>query len=151
MYGDVIGGVFQNPLSLHSISEKSPKWYMVNDKMVNEFMYLKYIRHKRPWGQLQRGTLYAVHFQPNEKGGYNETLTSISDVYEMTPGELLPQTLIYPVGVRMIDGRMRLVFGVHFRQSMLHLISREARERFFTELRYALYRHEEVRIEVTEA
>ena len=51
-------------------------------------MYLKYIRHKCPWGQLHRGTLYTVHFEPNEKGGYNEHLNIISDVYETKYGSL---------------------------------------------------------------
>lgn len=114
-------------------------------------MYLKYIRHKRYWGQLQRGTLYAVHFQPNEKGGYNEHLTIICDVYETCPGESLPTTLIYPVGMRRIDGRMRLVFGSYFRQSMLYLIEYRARETFFMQLYCALHEHEEVRLEVVES
>jgi hypothetical protein len=113
-------------------------------------MYLRYIRHKRLWGDLQRGTLYAVHFQPNEKGGYNQTLTIISDVYEIGLGELLPATLIYPVGMRRIDGRDRLSFGIPFRCSMLHLIEYRARDRFFMELSCALHDHEEVRLEVTE-
>ena len=113
-------------------------------------MYLKYIRHKCPWGQLQRGTLYTVHFEPNEKGGYNEHLNIISDVYEICPGELLPAALIYPVGMRRIDGRMRLVFGSYFRQSMLYLIEYPARERFFMELSCALHDHEDVRIEIAE-
>ena len=111
-------------------------------------MYFKYIRHKCPWGQLQRGTLYRVHFQPNEMGGYNEHLTLISDVYETCPGDGLPLTIIYPVGVRKIDGRMRLTFGCFFRQAMLHLIDFHARETFFMELICALHEHEEVRIEV---
>ena len=113
-------------------------------------MYLKLIRHQRLWGELQRGTLYRVHFQPNEMGGYNEHLTIISDVYETCPGELLPMTLIYPVGMRRIDGRMRLVFGSVFRHSLLHLIEFRARDAFFMELTCALLEHEEVRLEVTE-
>lgn len=114
-------------------------------------MYLKYIRHKCLWGDLQRGTLYRVHFQPNETGGYNEHRTIICDVYETCPGELLPLTLIYPVRMRRIDGRMRLVFGCSFRHSMLHLIEFRAREAFFMELECALHEHEEVRLEVTDA
>ena len=113
-------------------------------------MYLKLIRHKRSWGQLQRGSLYAVHFQPNETGGYNETLTIISDVYEVASGERLPLTLVYPVGMRRIDGRDRLSFGMPFRCSMLHLIDHNVRNAFFIQLRYALYHHEEVRIELAE-
>ena len=114
-------------------------------------MYLKYIRHKRLWGDLQRGTLYRVHFQPNEKGGYNEHRTIISDVYELCSYEPLPVTLIYPVGMRRIDGRYRLTFGSRFRCSTLHLIEFRARETFFMELYCALHEHEEVRIEVEEA
>ena len=118
--------------------------------MVNDFMYLKYIRHKRVWGQLQRGTLYAVHFQPNEKGGYNEHRTIISDVYEVASGERLPLSLIYPARVVCIDGRMRLTFGVEHRRSMLHLVDQRVRDTFFTNVRYALYHREEVRIEIAE-
>lgn len=113
-------------------------------------MYLKLIRHKCPWGQLQRSTLYHVHFQPNEKGGYNETLTPISDVYEIAPGKLFPPALIYPAGVRKIDGRMRLSYGVDNRRSLVHLIDPTARFAFFTDVRYALQQGEEVRIEVAE-
>ena len=113
-------------------------------------MYLKYIRHKRLWGDLQRGTLYAVHFQPNEKGGYNEHLTIICDVYETGLGELLPAALIYPVSMRRIEGRYRLRFGIPFRYSSLYLIDFRARDRFFMELYCALHDHEEVRIEVVE-
>ena len=113
-------------------------------------MYLKYIRHKRFRGQLQRGTLYAVHFEPNEKGGYNEHLIYISDVYEVASGEQLPLMLIYPASVRRIDGRYRLSFGMPSRCSMLHLIDYHARDRFFRELICALHEHQEVRIEVTE-
>ena len=124
-----------------------------------EKMYLKLIRHKSPAGQLRRGTLYRVHFQPNEKGGFNEHLTSISDVYEIStriqspisnyqsPMEVLPP-LIYPVGVTQVDGRWRLVFGVPFRRSLLHLIDRNARDAFFIELRSALRQGTDVRIEV---
>ena len=112
-------------------------------------MYLKLIRHKSPWGQLQRGTLYTVHFQPNEKGGYNETLTPISDVYEIASGEQLPLALIYPAGVRKIDGRLRLSFGFPNRQSLLHLIDPNARFAFFTDVRYALLQGEEVRISIS--
>lgn len=118
--------------------------------MVNEFMYLRYIRHKRLWGELQRGTLYRVHFQPNEMGGYNEHLTLISDVYETCFDDVPPLTLIYPVGFRCVNGRMRLVFGSMFRQAMLHLIEFRTRDPFFIELTCALHEHEEVRLEVTE-
>ena len=114
-------------------------------------MYLKLIRHKRLWGEVQRGTLYAVHFQPNEKGGYNETLTRISDVYEIASNELLPLAFIYSASVVRIDGRLRLRFGIPFRRSMLHLIEFRARDAFFMELYCALHEHEEVRIEVVEA
>ena len=113
-------------------------------------MFLKLIRHKTPWGQLQRGTLYTVHFQPNEKGGYTETLTPISDVYEIAANALLPPELIYPVGVRKIDGRLRLSYGVDNRRSLVHLIDPTARFVFFTDVRYALQQGEEVRIEVAE-
>ncbi len=113
-------------------------------------MYLKLIRHKRLWGDLQRGTLYAVHFQPNEKGGYNETLTLISDVYEITSREKLPLTLIYPASVVRIDGRLRLCFGIPSRNSLLHLMDMHVRDTFFTNVRYAIHAQEEVRIEIAE-
>ena len=111
-------------------------------------MFLKLIRHKTPWGQLQRGTLYTVHFQPNEKGGYTETLTPISDVYEIAANVLLPPELIYPVGVRKIDGRLRLSFGAGNRRSLLHLIDPVARFAFFTNVRYALQQGEELRLDI---
>ena len=46
------------------------------------------------------------------------------------------------------DGRLRLVFGMDKRYSMLHLIDCEARESFFTALRSALNQKTEVRIEI---
>ena len=111
-------------------------------------MFLKLIRHKTPWGQLQRGTLYTVHFQPNEKGGYTETLTPISDVYEIAANALLPLELIYPAGVRKIDGHLRLSFGAGNRRSLLHLIDPVARFAFFTNVRCALQQGEELRLEI---
>lgn len=112
-------------------------------------MYLKLIRHKRPFGQLQRGTLYRVHFQPNVKGRYDAILNPICDVYEVSLNAC-PPALIYPVGVVRIDGRYRLTFGIDSRCSMLHLIDRNVRDAFITEVRYALFLHEEVRLEVAE-
>ena len=38
-------------------------------------MYLRYVRQDWHNGFLRRGTLFYVHFHPNEKGGYNEFLT----------------------------------------------------------------------------
>lgn len=111
-------------------------------------MYLKLIRHNRPFGQLQRGTVYTVHFQPNEKGGYNETLTAISDVYEIATAAEFPPALIYQAEVRRVNGHMRLSFGRGGRRSLLHLIDCDARDRFFPELIEALRNHEDVRIEV---
>ena len=94
--------------------------------------------------QIRRGRIYRVHFQPNEKGGYNETLTFISDAYEVGSAP----ALIYPAGVRQIGGRLRVSFGIGARQSSLHLIDRVARAGFFEELRGAIKQHEEVRIEI---
>lgn len=111
-------------------------------------MYLKYIRHKLPCGELRRGTLYNVHFQPNEKGGYNEYLTVISDAYEMPRGEGLPLPLVYPVGVARINGYLRLTFGDGSCYSVLHLIEIGAREAFFEELRNLIWQRIEVRMEV---
>ena len=113
-------------------------------------MYLKYIRNKRLWGQMQRGTLYCVHFQPNVRGRYKAILRPICDVYEVCLGTPLPLALIYPASAVQIDGRYRLTFGMPSRRSMLHLIDFYARERFFMELICALHDHEEVRIEVAE-
>lgn len=111
-------------------------------------MYLKYICHKTLGSCLRRGTLYTVHFQPNEKGGYNETLIPISDAYELPHGDVYPLPLIYPAEVRRVNGHMRLAFGRGDRYSLLHLIDREARKRFFPELLRALRDHEDVRIEI---
>ena len=113
-------------------------------------MYLKYIRHKRLWGDLQRGTLYTVHLEPNEKGGYNEHRTLISDAYEVDSEVNYPPALIYEAEVRRTNGHMRLSFGRGNRRSLLHLIDRDAREQFFAELLDALRHHEDVRIEVAQ-
>ena len=69
-------------------------------------MYLKFIRHKQPCGQINRGSLYSVHFQPNEKGGYTEHLTHISDAYEIAAADQFALALIYPAGVTQKNGRM---------------------------------------------
>ena len=97
-----------------------------------------------------RGTLYSVHFQPNEKGGYNEHLTIISDAYELPCDTPFPLPLIYPPALRCVNGRMRLIIGAGRRQSMLHLINRDARVRFFAEVLAALRQREDIRMEVTE-
>ena len=124
-------------------------------------MYLKFIRQHQPCGSLCRGTLYSVHFQPNEKGGYNEHLTCISDAYEIPcdtkssiinhksqMGGSYPLPLIYSVGVRRTHGHLRLALGTGNRQSMLHLINRDARERLFADVLDAIHQQQEVRIEV---
>ena len=111
-------------------------------------MYLKFIRDHQLGSCLRRGTLYTVHFQPNEKGGYNETQTPICDAYELPHGDVYPLPLIYPAEVRRVNGHMRLAFGRGDRYSLLHLIDRDARNPFFTELLRALRDHEDVRIEI---
>ena len=93
---------------------------------------------------MRRGTLYRVHFQPNEKGGYDEQLTIISDVYERGNAP----ALIYPAGVRQVNGRLRVSFGFGRRTSLLNIIDSAAREGFFAELRSAILQREDVRIEV---
>ena len=111
-------------------------------------MYLRFVRHNQLGGNINRGSLYTVHFEPNEKGGYNEHPSLISDAYEIASGADYPPALIYQAEVRRVNGHMRLSFGRGGRQSLLHLIDRDARERFFTELLGALRDHEDVRIEV---
>lgn len=122
-------------------------------------MYLKYIREAFPCGEIYRGKLYSVHFEPNEMGDYNEHLTLISEVYECVTSERmnelknertdqLPLPLIYPVGVVRINGFLRLTLGDYHRRSMLHLINREARESFFAELRSLILARIDVRMEV---
>lgn len=126
-------------------------------------MYLKFIRHNQPCGELKRGRLYSVHFRPNEKGGYNEHLTSISDAYEIprdiksaiinhksSMGGAYPPPLIYTARVRRTNGHLRLALGTGDRQSILHLINRDARERFFADVLDAMHQRDEVRIEVAE-
>ena len=113
-------------------------------------MYLKFVRHNQLGGNVSRGSLYTVHFEPNEKGGYNEHPTRISDAYEIASGAVYPLPLIYEAGIRRTNGHMRLSFGSGNRRSTLHLIDREARERFFPELLHALRDHKDVRIEVAE-
>ena len=114
-------------------------------------MYLKFIRHTRPNGEIRRGTLYSVHFQPNEKGGYNEYLTIISDAYEIPYGDGFPLPLIYPAGVVRIHGNLRLTLGDSHRRSALHLIDSQAREEFIPHLHYLLHNRTDVRIEVCDA
>jgi len=111
-------------------------------------MYLKYVRHMQPSGDLRRGTLYSVHFQPNEKGGYNEYLTVISDAYELPRDKGLPLPLIYPAGVARINGFLRLTLGDGRCRSALHLIDIQAREEFIPELRALINQRTDVRIEV---
>ena len=113
-------------------------------------MYLKFIRHNQPGGELRRGTLYSVHFQPNEKGGYNEHLTFISDAYEIPSGEVFPLPLIYSVGLRRTHDHLRLALGIGDRQSLLHLINRAARERLFADVINTIRQRDEVRIELSE-
>ena len=122
-------------------------------------MYLKYIRESFPCGEIHRGKLYSVHFEPNEMGDYNEHLTLISQVYECVTSERmkelknertdqLPLPPIFPVGVVRINGFLRLTLGDYHRRSMLHLINREARESFFAELRSLILARIDVRMEV---
>ena len=114
-------------------------------------MYLKYIRHNQPSGNYCRGTLYSAHFQPNEKGGYNECLTFISDAYEMPYGDTFPLPLIYPFGVMRVNGHLRIALGTGDRRSLLHLINRGARERLYEEMLGVLRERHECRVEVSEA
>lgn len=111
-------------------------------------MYLRFVSHNQLGGNISRGSLYTVHFEPNEKGGYNEHPSLISDAYEIASGADYPSALIYQAEVRRVNGHMRLSFGRGGRRSLLHLIDRDARERFFTELLGTLRDHKDVRIEV---
>ena len=113
-------------------------------------MYLRFIRNNQPSGNFCRGALYSVHFQPNEKGGYNEHLQFISDAYEIASGEEFPLPLIYPIGVRRANNHLRLALGTGGRRSLLHLINRDARERLLEEVLGALREHRDCRIEVSE-
>lgn len=117
----------------------------------NRKMYLKFVRHSQPSGSYCRGTLYSVHFQPNEKGGYNKCLRFISDAYEMACGDAFPLPLIYPIGVRRANGHLRLALGQGGRYSLLHLINRDARERLMEEVLGALRERQECRVDVAEA
>lgn len=107
-------------------------------------MYLRYIRNKHLGGTMHRGTLYRVHFQPNERGGYNETLITISDTYESGTAA----TLIYPIGLVHTCGRLYPTFGHGARRSVLRLIDPIARETFIAHLSQVLDSGEETRIEV---
>lgn len=110
-------------------------------------MYLKLIRESFPCGEIHRGKLYSVHFEPNEMGDYNEHLTLISEVYEI--GDI-PPALIFPIAIRQCNGHKRLVLGLARRQSVLHLINRDVRESFFGTLLFSLRSHVDIRIEVCE-
>lgn len=111
-------------------------------------MYLKFVRNIQPCGEVRRGTLYSVHFQPNEMGDYNEQLTIISDAYEIPRNESFPLPLTYQADVVRINGYLRLTFGDPNRKSALHLIDISAREAFLPALRQDLAAHIDVRIEI---
>ena len=111
-------------------------------------MYLKFVRNIQPCGEVRRGTLYSVHFQPNEMGDYNEELTIISDAYEIPRNESFPLPLIYQADVVRINGYLRLTFGDSNRKSALHLIDIQVREEFIPELRAQLHERIDIRIEV---
>ena len=111
-------------------------------------MYLKFIRHQSPGEAVLQGTLYRVHFQPNEKGGYNETLFPISDVYEKPYGDGMPLPLIYPVGVVQIDGILHMTVGNGTHRSALFLLDRDVRDTFLPALRTALLQREDCRLEI---
>ena len=113
-------------------------------------MFLKLIRNNQPSGNFRRGALYSVHFQPNEKGGYNEHLQFISNAYEIASGDEFPLPLIYPIGVRRANNHLRLALGTGGRRSLLHLINRDAREAFISSLLSSLRSHDDIRIEVCE-
>ena len=114
-------------------------------------MYLKFVRYNQPGGNFCRGTLYSVHFQPNEKGGYNEYRTIICDAYEIPSGNSLPLPLIYRAEVRCVHGHMRLAFGQGNRHSLLHLINRDARKRLIEEVLGSMRERHDCRIEICDA
>ena len=111
-------------------------------------MYLKFVRNIQPCGEVRRGTLYSVHFQPNEMGDYNEELTIISDAYEIPRGDAFPLPFIYGVEVVRLNGYLRLMFGASYRKAALHLIDTQTREEFIPELRALLQERINIRIEI---
>ena len=114
-------------------------------------MYLKFIRNIQPCAEVRRGTLYSVHFQPNEMGDYNEQLTIISDAYEIPRNETFPLPLIYQAQLVRINGYLRLTFGDLNRKSALHLIDIQAREEFIPELRAKINELVDIRLEICDA
>ena len=113
-------------------------------------MYLRYIRHKHPCGTIHRGTLYSVHFQPNEKGGYNEFLTPICQAYEMVCGTKEPPALIYTFSVtkNQSSGRMLLRYGMGAQQAQIYLLGIE---QVYADMLIEIQReHIECRIEIEE-
>ena len=119
-----------------------------NRKQLN--MYLKFVRNIQPCGEVRRGTLYSVHFQPNEMGDYNEQLTIISEAYEIPYGHGFPLPLIYPAGLVCIHGNLRLTLGDGERRSALLLIDSNARTTFIPELQELIKKRIDTRIEVCE-
>ena len=111
-------------------------------------MYLKFVRRDSVSGELRRGSLYSVHFQPNEMGGYTECLRYISDAYEIAYGEGFLLPLIYPVGIVQINGFSRMTTGLGTRRSVLHLIDIRAREEFLPKVLGELLAGEDIRIEI---
>jgi hypothetical protein len=113
-------------------------------------MYLRYVRQDWHNGFLRRGTLFHVHFHPNEKGGYNEFLTPICQAYEMVCGTKEPPALIYTFSVtkNQSSGRMLLRYGMGAQQAQIYLLGIE---QVYADMLIEIQReHIECRIEIEE-
>lgn len=113
-------------------------------------MYLRYVRQDWHNGFLHRGTLFHVHFHPNEKGGYSEILTPICQAYEMVCGTKEPPALIYTFSVtkNQSSGRMLLRYGMGAQQAQIYLLGIE---QVYADMLIEIQReHIECRIEIEE-
>ncbi len=111
-------------------------------------MYLKFIRQMRPCGESCRGTLYYVHFEPNEKGDYNIHTIAISDACEICMGDSWLPELIYGVGVPVIKDKRRLMFGHGRCYAQLNLLDIRVQEELTASIRSAIDQGIEIRIEI---
>ena len=138
-------------LPINAKTKKNTYQQSAITNLTESSMYLKFVRNNRPNGNFCRGALYSVHFQPNEKGGYNEHLHFISDAYEIASCDEFPLPLIYSFGVRRANNHLRLALGMGGRRSLLHLINRDARERLYEEVLGSIRERHDCRIEICDA
>ena len=113
-------------------------------------MYLKFIRYYPLTQNSCRGTLYIVHYQPNEKGGYTERLTRVCSAHEnVIHQSCTPLPLIFPVGIVRNNDHVRLTYGRGRRRAALYLAPCFALEQFLIQLQDDLNNHIDCLIDIS--